>query len=56
MIAAKLNHNPQYSKVEELYRGYLNKFANEDECNNYERLVAYLNIMVAIKNGVLYEY
>jgi len=42
LIAAKFNDNPRYQYIEETYRKYLAKFANEIECSNYERLVVYL--------------
>lgn len=42
LIAAKFNNNTRYQQIEELYRGYLLRFANETERHNYERLVDFL--------------
>jgi hypothetical protein len=42
LIAAKFNNNPRYQQLEEIYRDYLIKFANETEVSNFERLATYL--------------
>lgn len=42
LIAAKLNDSPRYQQLEDIYRDYLGKFANETEFQNYERLTTYL--------------
>lgn len=42
LIAAKLNNNPRYQRLEDTYRDYLTKFANETELHNFDRLTAYL--------------
>jgi hypothetical protein len=42
LIAAKFNNNSKYQQLEEIYRDYLTKFANETEVSNFERLATYL--------------